>query len=203
MDLFNSNSIIGTNLLPLDGEVYYYGKIFSTETATDYFNKLMNSPNWKHDEVVIQGKHITTDRKIAWYGDSNFSYTYSNTTKEAVQWTPELLELKKIVEEKTGAQFNSCLANLYHNGNEGVSWHSDNEKMLKKHGIIAVLSFGAERKFTFKHKETKQTVSLILEHGSLLTMQGSTQSHWLHTLPKSVKITRPRISLTFRSMVIL
>jgi alkylated DNA repair dioxygenase AlkB len=74
-------------------------------------------------------------------------------------WTKELLKLKAMVEEKTGETFNSCLLNLYHNGNEGMAWHSDGEKDLKKHGAIGSLSFGAERKFAFKHKETKETVS--------------------------------------------
>lgn len=40
------------------------------------------------------------------------------------------------------------------------------------------------------------------EHGSLLIMKGATQSNWLHSLPKSKKISRPRINLTFRTIVI-
>ena len=75
------------------------------------------------------------------------------------------------------------MLNLYHNGNEGMGWHSDDEKSLGKNNTIASLSFGVERKFLFRHKRTKQTVSLILEHGSLLVMKGSTQSNWLHSLP--------------------
>jgi len=62
------------------------------------------------------------------------------------------------------------------------------------------LSFGAERKFSFKHKQTKQIVSLVLEHGSLLIMKNDTQSNWLHSLPKSKNITQPRINLTFRTI---
>ena len=91
------------------------------------------------------------------------------------------------MEELVGTKFNSCLLNLYHNGNEGMGWHSDDEKSLGKNNTIASLSFGAERKFSFKHKQTKQTVSLVLEHGSLLIMKGATQSNWLYSLPKSEK----------------
>ena len=79
-----------------------------------------------------------------------------------------------------------------------MGWHSDDEKTLGKNNTIASLSFGAERKFSFKHKQTKQTVSLVLEHGSLLIMKDVTQSNWLHSLPKSNKIMQPRINLTFR-----
>ena len=146
------------------------------------------------------GKHVTTKRKVAWYSESEYLYTYSSTTKRALAWTKELSELKQIVEKYAGTKFNSCLLNLYHNGNEGMGWHSDDEKPLGKNNTIASFSFGAERKFSFKHKQTKQTVSLILEHGSLLIMKGVTQSNWLHSLPKSKNITQPRINLTFRTI---
>jgi alkylated DNA repair dioxygenase AlkB len=136
----------------------------------------MQNIQWEKDKVVICGKHVTTKRKVAWYGDSEYLYTYSNSTKRALAWTNELCELKQIVEKYAGTKFNSCLLNLYHNGNEGMGWHSDDEGSLGKNNTIASLSFGAERKFSFKHKKTKQTVSLILEHGSLLMMKGDTQN---------------------------
>jgi alkylated DNA repair dioxygenase AlkB len=109
--------------------------------------------------------------------------------------------LKKLIEHKTGEQFNSCLLNLYHSGDEGMAWHSDGEKDLKKNGAIGSLSFGAERKFAFKHKESKEKIDLYLEHGSLLIMKGKTQTHWLHRLPPTKKIKTPRINLTFRSII--
>jgi alkylated DNA repair dioxygenase AlkB len=127
-------------------------------------------------------------------------YTYSNTIKRALAQTKELLELKQIVEELAATKFNSCLLNLYHNGNEGMGWHSDDEKPLGKNNTIASLSFGAERKFSFKHKQTKQIASLVLEHGSLIIMKDNTQSNWLHSLPISKNITQPRINLTFRTI---
>jgi alkylated DNA repair dioxygenase AlkB len=117
-------------------------------------------------------------------------------------WTPELLALKHLAEEITGATYNSCLLNLYHSGEEGMAWHSDGEKMLEPNGAIASFSFGAERKFAFKHKHTKQTISLILEHGSLLVMKGATQQNWLHRLPPTTKVTRPRVNLTFRTIMV-
>jgi alkylated DNA repair dioxygenase AlkB len=192
---------VSNNILNKDGTVNYYGKILSSEEeANQYFGLLMQNTLWEKDEVIIFGKHITTKRKVAWYGDSEYLYTYSNTTKRALAWTKEISELKQIAEEHAGIKFNSCLLNLYHNGNEGMGWHSDDEKPLGKNNTIASLSFGAERKFSFKHKQTKQTVSLVLEHGSLLIMKDATQSNWLHSLPKSKSITQPRINLTFRTI---
>lgn len=199
MDLFNPE--FSANLLPYDGIVNYYGKVLNPQESTFYYEKLLNEIAWKNDEAIIYGKHIITKRMAAWYGDNNYAYTYSNTTKNALAWTPELLALKALVEKKSGKLFNSCLLNLYHDGGEGMAWHSDDEKSLGHNTTIASLSFGAERKFSFKHKESKQTVSIILESGSLLIMKDSTQTHWLHSIPKTTKVTRPRINLTFRTIV--
>lgn len=200
MDLFNNETDKNRNLLPKDGTVNYYGKLMTFQEANHYFETLLNSIEWKNDEAIIFGKRIITKRKVAWYGDKPFSYTYSNTTKSALLWTKELLELKTLIELKTGETFNSCLLNLYHNGDEGMAWHSDAEKDLKKNGAIGSLSFGAERKFAFKHKETKETVSLILEHGSLLVMKDETQTNWLHRLPPTKMVSKPRVNLTFRTI---
>lgn len=202
MDLFGfSNINPNTNLLPMDGEVNYYGKCLNQADADTYLQALLNNIEWQNDEAIIMGKKIITARKVAWYGLKPFAYTYSKTTKHALPFTHELMQLKTLVEEQTGEQFNSCLLNLYHNGNEGMAWHSDGEKELKKNGAIASLSLGAERKFSFKHKVTKQTVSVMLEHGSILVMKGTTQTHWLHRLPPTTKVHTPRVNLTFRCMV--
>lgn len=198
MDLFSTPG--ATNLLPYEGEVNYYGKVISPADAENYLQKLLENIQWKNDEAIIFGKHIFTKRKVAWYGDAEYNYTYSNTTKQALLWTPELLTLKQLAESITGTKFNSCLLNLYHSGEEGMAWHSDDEKSLGKDTVIASLSFGAERKFAFKHKKDKQVVSMVLESGSLLVMKGTTQTHWLHRLPPTTKVTRPRVNLTFRTM---
>lgn len=200
MNLFSDEIGHPTNLLPNDGIVNYYGKLFNLEQATTYLNSLLETIEWKNDEAIIFGKRIITKRKVAWYGDANFKYTYSKTTKQALIWTKDLLKLKSIIEKQTGEHFNSCLLNLYHNGDEGMAWHSDAEKDLKKNGAIASLSFGAERKFAFKHKQNKETISLILENGSLLVMKGTTQTHWLHRLPPTKLVTKPRVNLTFRTI---
>ena len=200
MDLFNQEPGSSKNLLPKDGTVNYYGKLLNTEVANHYYDRLLNTIDWKNDQAIIFGKLIITKRKVAWYGDTDFEYSYSKIMKRALTWTPELIELKSLIETATGETFNSCLLNLYHTGEEGMAWHSDAEKDLKKNGAIGSLSFGAERKFAFKHKQTKETVSIKLEHGSLLLMKDTTQTHWVHKLPPTKLISRPRINLTFRTI---
>lgn len=201
MNLFEPAFNPNKNLLPAGGIVNYYGKIFSHTDANRYLEALLNTIEWKNDEAVIFGKLIVTKRKVAWYADQKFEYMYSNVTKHALPWTKELLELKRITEEQTNETYNSCLLNLYHDGSEGMAWHSDGETDLKKDGAIGSLSFGAERKFSFKHKQTKETVSVALEHGSLLVMKGTTQTHWLHRLPPTKTVSKPRVNLTFRTIV--
>ena len=188
------------NLLPFQGEVYYYGRIFSKAKSQELFELLHERVSWKPDEVIMFGKRIETSRKSAWYGDRSFEYTYSGITKRAELWFPELANLRRQVEVLTGKRFNSCLLNLYHNGGEGMGWHADNEPELGKNPVIASLSLGAERKFVFRHRTEDKKVDLVLENGSLLLMQAETQDYWLHSLPKSRQISEPRISLTFREI---
>lgn len=199
MDLFGNDP--AANLLPHGGTVNYFGPILSVAETTRYYQNLLHHIPWKNDEAVIFGRHIVTARKVAWYGDNDFSYTYSGTTKQARAWTPELAGLKTLVEKLANTTFNSCLLNLYHDGNEGMAWHSDDEKSLGKDSTIASVSFGAEREFRLKHKRTDERVSVLLGSGSLLVMKDTTQTHWLHCIPKSKKILTPRINLTFRTMI--
>jgi alkylated DNA repair dioxygenase AlkB len=201
MTLFEDYADGTRNWLPEGGMVQYYGKVLGQKEADIYLDALLTKIDWRNDEAIIFGKKIITKRKVAWYGDEAFEYSYSNVTKHALPWNDDLLALKSLVEEKSGETYYSCLLNLYHNGGEGMAWHSDAEKDLKKDGAIGSLSFGAERKFAFRHKQTRQKVEMILEHGSLLVMKGSTQTNWLHRLPPTKKVYHLRINLTFRSIM--
>lgn len=200
MDLFNTATV--RNLLPFDGAADYYGVVLSPAEAAHYLQRLLQHVEWRNDEAVIFGRHILTKRKVAWYGDQRYAYAYSGRTRQALPWTTDLLQLKAKVEAVTRRSYNSCLLNLYHDGEEGMAWHSDDEKTLEPDGAIASLSLGAERKFSFRHRKTNQTLSVQLETGSLLVMHGPTQTNWVHALPKTKRVTRPRINLTFRTMVV-
>lgn len=201
MELFDYPPDASRNWLPCDGAVHYFGKLLPRDVADGYLHALLEKIAWRNDEAILFGEKIITKRKVAWYGDRPFEYTYSKVTKQALPWTPELLELKTLVEIASGETYNSCLLNLYHSGDEGMGWHSDGEPDLKRDGAIGSLSLGAERKFAFKHKRTQETVSLLLEHGSLLVMKGTTQAHWLHRLPPTKRVSTPRVNLTFRTIM--
>ncbi len=190
-----------TNLLPCDGEAYYYTDFLGNNAAGHHFDMLLQNIEWQNDIVKMFGKTITTSRKTAWYGKEPFEYTYSKISRRARPFTEALYEIEGAIAEFSGVHFNSCLLNLYHHGGEGMGWHADDEKSIDPHSAIASLSLGAERKFAFKHKQTGERVDHILASGSMLLMKAPTQVHWHHSLPKTKKINAPRINLTFRNML--
>lgn len=190
-----------SNLLPFDGEVFYYGKQYAYDEAQLMFNALLHHIQWENDQVHLFGKTHITDRKVAFYGNSRCKYNYSGKTHLSLPWTNELIKLKYLTEELTQARYNACLLNLYHSGKEAMGWHADNEREMKVGGSIASWSFGAERPFSFKHRSSGTKRELLLEHGSLLEMKGETQLFWLHQLPKRLRIHTPRINVTFREML--
>ncbi len=192
------------NRLPRDGVVYYLPDLFPPEEQTALFVNLLSGIAWEHDEVRLFGKTIVTARKVAWYGDEAFPYTYSHTTRVALPWTDALLQIRERTQQcvpTTPIPLNACLLNLYHHGGEGMGWHSDDESSLVPDATIASVSFGASRRFDLRHRhDPTQKVSVLLESGSLLLMAGPTQRHWQHALPKALRIKEPRINLTFRTM---
>ena len=190
------------NLLPRDGSAQYLPEVLSDVHAANLMDQLQTSLAWESDHLILFGKKIITRRKVAWVGDSDCSYTYSGVKKSPQAWTPELLSIKQEMEELAQSEFNSCLLNLYHDGDDGMGWHSDDEKELDASAPIASLSLGAQRKFAFRHKEDKTTIPVYLENASVLIMRSPTQKFWQHALLKSKKVSTSRINLTFRKILI-
>lgn len=203
-DLFAGHPNLDSNLLPYDGIVNDCGILFPRPEADALYAKLLHDTPWRHDEAIIYGKHIITARQIAWFGNAAYSYTYSGITRTALLWSDTLLHIKAAVEAVIApicpVIFNSCLLNLYADGNQGMAWHSDDERELGRNPAIASVSLGATRRFVFKHKHSSEKREILLQHGQLIIMHGETQNHWLHSIPKSAKVHSPRISLTFRTI---
>ena len=199
--LFNQQHQDTTHtILEKDGRVVYMPGFFNEHQSTLLFDQLLRSLDWQADQIMMFGKMITTKRKVAWVGDSDCSYTYSGVKKNPQVWTVELLQIKSQLEKLAGCAFNSCLLNLYHNGEEGMGWHSDDEKELDPKAPIVSVSFGASRKFAFRHKIDKTKATIVLENGSVLIMHPPTQEYWSHSLVPTKLATPARINLTFRSI---
>lgn len=199
-DLFAGLEPPEHNLLPYDGQVRLLHNPFSADEADYFLLHLLHDIPWQHDQVRLYGKTFTTARQTAWYGDKGLAYTYSGFTRTARPWTPLLRHIKQRVEAQAAAvcavPFNSCLLNFYADGSQGMAWHSDDEAELGH--MIASLSFGATRRFAFRHKQTGEKRILLLSHGQLLLMYGRTQQYWQHALLKNTGIRQPRVNLTFR-----
>ncbi len=189
-----------SNLIPFDGEVYYIENVISVDKLSFFYESLLKNNPWENDKIKIYGKEITTKRKVAWFAENALPYQYSNQVKTPRPFSPLLLELKNLVQKFTSKNYNACLLNYYHDGSEYMGWHADNEKSIASNSSIASLSFGATRKFLFKHKTNQQKIQIILQPGSLLLMQGATQKYWKHSLPKAATVKNARINLTFRQM---
>lgn len=200
--LFAATNQSKLNLLPKDGSIHYYPEWMSTVDSAILSDQLQQSLQWEADQLMMFGKLVTTRRKVAWVGDHNCAYTYSGVKKQPQGWTPELLDIKTKIEKLAQSDFNSCLLNFYHDGADGMGWHSDDEKELDTQAPIASVSLGSTRKFAFRHKQDKSTISLFLENGSALVMYAPTQQFWQHALLKTKTIDTPRINLTFRKIVI-
>ncbi|MBW4614705.1 MAG: alpha-ketoglutarate-dependent dioxygenase AlkB [Desmonostoc vinosum HA7617-LM4] len=182
-----------------NAEVTFYRHFFGQQESDEFFRVLYEEIKWRQDKINIYGKEIDLPRKTAWYGDKNHSYAFSGIHLEPEPWTPTLLQIKDRIEEIAKLKFNSVLLNLYRDGHDGVSWHSDAEKELGKNPVIGSVSFGDTRKFMFKHKRKKDLKAEVeLIHGSFLLMAGTTQHFWQHQIPKTSQKVEPRINLTFR-----
>lgn len=206
MELFNKQeqkkSRVFEKIKFKDGEVWFMPNFMPIEKAKEYFRILQKTINWKQEEIKMYGKVYPVPRQTAWYGYAGFNYSYSGIQCNPEPWTKELLDVKKVIEHFIPEpDFNSVLLNLYRDGNDKVSWHSDDEKELGLNPVIASVSIGAQRRFDIKHKTDKsQKLQLELPSGSLVVMLGELQHNWLHQIPVQKRIKEPRINLTFRTI---
>ena len=195
------------NLFPLDypitlsekdGLLRYFGPIFSPSTQCSFFERLLLSIQWEQEKVTLYGKSHLLNRKTALYAKQKRTYTYSGETKHTKEWTPLLETIENELSRHIQANFNTCLLNYYPNGSDKMGFHSDNEPEIVPCSTIASLSFGAERYFDVKHTSELIQHRILLENGSLLTMENEFQQYWKHQLPQMKTVTQPRINLTFR-----
>lgn len=193
--------ISSENLLPFDGETFYFGDFFKKTAADQFFEKLKSEIEWKQEPIKIFGKAIMQPRLTALYGNPEKPYGYSGIIMQPFAWTDFLLEIKNRVEEKAKTNFTHVLLNYYRDGKDSMGWHRDNEAVLGPNPTIASVSFGETREFQIRHHtEKKYKLKLPLDHGSLLIMSGNSQHHWEHQIPKTTKSIGPRINLTFRKI---
>ena len=190
-----------------NAKLFYCENFWMKAEADNFFKILQEELFWQQGAIKIFGKNILEPRLTAWYADEGKTYTYSGVKREPLAWHPILKKIKTDIELSTEnltnlpLELNSVLCNYYRDGNDSMGYHADNEKELGVNPIIVSVNFGASRRFLLKHRTEKNLKSeILLTHGSVLIMAGEMQHHWLHAIPKSTQIIKPRINLTFRNI---
>lgn len=200
-DLFGNTPEPGEVVKLTNGEYRYFPNFFKKLDADRLLKAFIENIEWKQEEMNMYGKVLKFPRLTSWYGDNDKPYSFSGITLQPNLWNDELNEIKNKIEPLCANVFNSVLLNLYRDGNDSISWHTDAEKELGKNPMIVSVNFGAEREFQLRHRSTSEKKSITLQHGSLLIMQGELQHYWQHQVPKRKKIDKPRINLTFRKII--
>lgn len=182
-----------------DAEIVYYPHFFNREKADALFAALKSDIPWQQDQITVFGKTHPQPRLTALFGNQGKAYSYSGIVMQPHPWNALLTYIKEAIEAVSGENFTTVLLNQYRDGRDSNGWHADNEKELGRNPVIASVSFGAARTFQLKHNSDKTLKqNILLEHGSLLLMKGSTQHFWKHQIPKTAKPIGTRINLTFR-----
>ena len=197
MDLFRENPC---QLLPYDGSAMLHFDVWESADSVRLQSQLRDEIRWEQVRVNVFNRMVDQPRLTAWYGDEGKTYSYSGTFLTPIPWTETLANMRETVARVSGSMFNSVLANLYRDGNDGVGWHADNERELGTNPVIASVSLGATRRFDLKHRDTGELVRVDLPAGSLLVMSGETQHKWVHRIAKTKKMCGERINLTFREI---
>ena len=193
------NQVVKTKTPGSSLEVDHY--FLSSFNAQEMFNIIDEKAKWEQKQILFYGKYHNIPRLTAWYGDEKAAYKYSGVLNIPLKPFSELQNLIEKVEQVCGAKFNSVLLNKYRDGNDKVSWHSDNEKEFGINPTIASLSLGQERRFDIRQIDIGEVEKIPLNSGTLLLMKGRFQHEWEHQIPAQKKITSPRINLTFRNII--
>jgi alkylated DNA repair dioxygenase AlkB len=190
--------------LPMpDADVIFLPAFFDAAESADFLRRLTDEIPWRQVSIRLYGKTLPVPRLTSWHGDPGVTYTYSRLQLHPEPWTPALNEIRERLRALDGESFNGVLLNCYRDGADGMSWHSDDEPELGPAPVIASVSFGAVRRFQFRHRVRRtEKTSLDLTPGSCLLMRGETQSHWHHQIPKTKRPCGPRINLTFRRIAV-
>jgi len=194
VSLFHESGLIVDH----DGRAELFHDFLDTPTADSFLESLSVEVQWEQAELIVFGRKVVEPRMSVWYADNLLDYAYSGASRTAHAFTPALDRLRREIQDRTGASFNSALVNLYRDGNDRLGWHADNEECNGPEPTIASLSFGAERHFDLRHRGSGETHRVTLPHGSLLMMSGALQRHWVHQVPAMKKVGAPRINVTLR-----
>ena len=192
----------GTPLNLPGAKLRYFESFFNKSEAYNYFKQILDTTDWQQDKIKVYGKTYMQPRLTALYANNALPYSYSGIKMHPEKMTHILSVIQNRIHKVSNNIFTTVLINQYRNGNDSNGWHADNEKELGQNPIIASVSLGSDRFFHLKHRNKKELrFKILLKSGSLLFMEGETQTHWLHQIAKTAQPVGTRINLTFRKII--
>lgn len=189
------------------GHVTYWPQALADKGpgADSAITKLETEIPWEQEQVRVRGRGLVPAPRLSvGLGDPGLVYRYAGQMKRAKPWTPLSLFYKAEVERLTGQKVNFVLCNYYADGRSYIGPHSDDERDLVEGSRILSLSLGASRDMVFtsrggrRTRTARTTLSVQLDHGTVLSMAGPTQKNWKHGVPKRLRVDKARVNMTFR-----
>lgn len=162
---------------------------------------LREEMHWHADSYEAFGRRFELPRLQAWVSGEGIQYRYVDNLLPVQPWNARLLQVKEDIETAVDRRFNAVLLTYYRNGNDSVGWHADDEHELGEAPVIASLSLGASRRFSYRSTHSGEEHELILGNGDLLLMQAGFQENFEHRVPPEADVEGPRINLTYRRVV--
>ncbi|MGA3038939.1 MAG: alpha-ketoglutarate-dependent dioxygenase AlkB [Vulcanimicrobiaceae bacterium] len=169
------------------GKIVYTPDVFTRDESERFFAALRDEMPWESDRRWMYDREVDVPRLVAHYGEQPF---------------PSVLEeIRARIEPSVGVSIERIGLNFYRDEHDSVAWHNDRIAVFGSAPTIALVSFGAARRMLLRTKPVvarKRSLSLDLEPGSLLVMQGPSQLNWEHSIPKERRPIGPRISVALR-----
>jgi len=154
------------------------------------FGELVARLPWDQREVVMYDRLVPEPRLTAWW----------SIRQDAPEPLPVLADARQLLSRHYARPFDSIGFNLYRDGRDSVTWHSDRERYVHEDPVVAIVSVGAPRTFHMRPRPGVEGEhhQFLVGQGDLLVMGGGCQHHWEHAVPKIAHAAGPRLSIMFR-----
>lgn len=160
--------------------------------ADTLFERLLEAVPWRAERRQMYDRVVDVPRLLAFSDEGD---ALPDPALDQARRT-----LNAHYEEELGEPFRTAGLCLYRDGRDSVAWHGDTiGRGATADTMVAILSIGTPRALLLRSRGGgSRTLRRVLGHGDLLVMGGSCQRTWEHAIPKTARITGPRISIQFR-----
>ena len=149
----------------------------------ELFDRLLAEAPWQHRQRWLYEHKVDEPRLVAVFD---------------FPLPARLEQIRAVLSERYGVEFDSVLVNLYRDGRDSVAWHGDTVRKQLVNPVVATVSLGERRRFQLRRRGGGPTaLSLQPGEGDLVVMGGACQHDWEHTVPK-VRSAGARMSVTLR-----